>query len=145
MPIYVVVAALAVVVSVPLLWASLAIGRVPGGRISRNLTAGFTSGSDARRLVLSRSPVERVVQPVVELLAGRARKLTPSGLTSSIERQLEISGVRWPIERVLAAKLALGMLALAAASCGSAYLAPRRWRTSWLIPTSPSCASLSMP
>ncbi len=59
MPIYVVVAALAVVVSVPLLWASLAIGRVPGGRISRNLTAGFTPGSDARRLVLSRSPVER--------------------------------------------------------------------------------------
>lgn len=112
MPVYVVVAALAVTVSVPLLWMSLSLGRVPGGRVSRNLTAGLTHRDDVRRLVLSQSGTERVLQPLIALLARQVRRLSPSGLVSSVERRLHVSGAGWPLERVLAAKVCLGASAL---------------------------------
>ena len=121
MPIHVVVAALAVTVSIPLLWASLASGRVPGGRVSRNLNAGLTQGDDLRRLVLSQSPGQRLLQPALDLVAGRVRRLSPDALVSSVERRLGVSGTGWSLERVLVAKLGLGVVALVA---GMAWVLP---------------------
>lgn len=114
MPIYVVGAAVAVVLSVPVLWMSLSAGRTSSGRVSQNLTTGLDdSHGDLRRLVLSQPWRERILQPVVGFLARRTRRLSPSGFTSSLERQLDLSGVSWPMERVLAAKVGLGAVLLA--------------------------------
>jgi tight adherence protein C len=47
-------------------------------------------------------------------LGNRARRLTPKGLIGSIERRILLAGVedQWPLERVLAAKLMLGLCPL---------------------------------
>ena len=108
MPVYVVFAALAVAMSVPILWLSLVQGRVPNRRVSRNLEAGRLRGGDLRQLVLSQSALERIVQPFFASLARPAHRLSPGGMVSAIERRLKLAGSSWPIERVLVLKLALG-------------------------------------
>jgi len=106
-PVYVWAAALAVALSVPILWYALAVDRVPGRRVGRNLTAHLTPG-DVRGLVLARSPFARLVQPILGALARPARRLTPGGMLSSIERRIELAGASWSVERVLIVKLVLG-------------------------------------
>jgi len=106
-PLYVWAAALAVALSVPILWYVLAVDRVPGRRASRNLTAGLAAG-DGRGLAPAGSPFNRLVQPLLGVLAGSARRLTPGGMLSSIERRMELAGVTWSVERVLVVKLGLG-------------------------------------
>jgi tight adherence protein C len=68
--------------------------------------------ADMRQAMLERSAGERLVKPGVNALADRARRFTPAGMISSLERRVELAGVdgRWPIERVLAAKLVGGGL-----------------------------------
>jgi len=107
-PVYVVLAALAVSLSVLGLWHSFAADRVPGGQVNQNLRAGLAQGVDLRRLVLSQSPLERIFQPLAHLFGRVARRASPSGAVSALERRIELSGVTWPLERVLMLKLALG-------------------------------------
>jgi tight adherence protein C len=92
--------------ALPLLVFSLVGGQGANGRVSRNLSAGLVPGNDLRRLVLGQSAAERLARPVVAALAGRARRMTPSGRLAHLERRLNVAGATWPIEYVLAAKLA---------------------------------------
>ena len=108
MPVYVVLAALAVALSVPAFVYAVSLDRAPVRRVARNLTAGLADGGDLRGLVLSQSPLERIFQPLVRILSGPARRLSPSGMVAALERRAELSGTGWPIERILAIKLALG-------------------------------------
>lgn len=108
MPVYVVFAALAVTMSIPILWLSLMQGRASNRHVSRNLGAGGLRGGDLRQIVLSQSALERIVQPFVAALARPAHRLSPAGMVSAIERRLQLAGSSWPIERVLVLKLALG-------------------------------------
>ena len=111
MPLYVVVAALAVASSIPLLYFTFVADRVPGSsRVSRNLTSGLAESGDLRRLVLAQSPTQRLLRPFIDVLAAGARRISPSGMAASLERRVEIAGVRWPIERIFAVKLCLGAL-----------------------------------
>jgi tight adherence protein C len=128
-PIYVVIAALAVTLSIPILWLSLASDRVPGRRVNRNLTVGLAASADVRGMVLSQSPIERLFQPFVRALAGPARRLSPQGMVASLERRVELAGDPITIERLLVAKLGLGAVGIAA----TAFL--------WAVP-SPSAASI---
>lgn len=118
MPIYVVAAALAVTVSLPILWFALAGDRVWTRRVSRNLTAGDGFAGDVRGLVLSQSAVERLLQPLFRALTGPARRLSPSGMVAALERRLELTGGRWTLERLLVLKLGLG----ATVTCAAALL-----------------------
>ena len=108
MPVYVVVAALAVTLSIPVLLYTLGADRAPSRRVTRNLNVGLADGGDLRGLVLSQSPLERVMQPLVRVLARPARRLSPSGMVEALQRRAELSGTTWPLERVLVLKLALG-------------------------------------
>jgi tight adherence protein C len=112
-PIYVVAAALAVTVSLPILWFTLAADHVPGRRVSRNLTAGLGATGDLRGLVLSQSPVERLLQPLLLAFVRPARRVSPAGMVAALERRLELAGASWTIERLLVFKLGLGGAALA--------------------------------
>jgi len=71
------------------------------------------STTDLREAMLERSAGERLVKPGVAALANRARRLTPGGMVSSLERRIVLAGAdaEWPIERVLAAKLVLSGVA----------------------------------
>jgi tight adherence protein C len=106
--VYVVLAALAVSLSVLVLWHSFAADRVPGGQVNQNLRAGLAEGVDLRRLVLSQSPLERIFQPLARVFGRVAHRVSPSGAVSALERRIELSGVTWPLERYLMLKLALG-------------------------------------
>lgn len=110
----VVLAALAVASSAPIVVAVALTGKTSGHRVSRNLTAGLGAHTDLRRLVLAQSARERAVRPFLAMLAGKARRLTPSGVVRAIDHRLELAGEPWSIERVLAAKLVLAGLATGA-------------------------------
>jgi len=111
-PLSVWAAALAVVGSVPALWYALSVDRVPGRRVSRNLTAQLTPG-DVRGLVLAGSRFSRLVKPLLDVLARPARRVTPAGMLAAIERRLELAGAPWSVERVLLVKLGGALLAAA--------------------------------
>ncbi|HEV8116242.1 MAG TPA: type II secretion system F family protein [Acidimicrobiales bacterium] len=107
MPPYVVLAALAVALSLPLLAYSLTVDRASSRRIRGNLSAGVGE-ANLRQLVLSQSRSERILQPLSGVLARATRRLSPSGVVVSLERRLEVAGSAWPLEGVLAVKLVLG-------------------------------------
>lgn len=118
MPIYVYLGAAAVVASLPLLW--IAVGGVRAGNTAtirsrlRSEADELTAPSDLREVELTRSAQERIVAPLVEGMARRARRVTPVGMIESLERRIQLAGManRWPIERVLAAKLLLATLGM---------------------------------
>lgn len=108
MPVYVVVAALAVILSIPILLYSLVADRAPGKRVNRNLNARLVPPQNLRELALARSPLERIVQPTVKLLARPIRHLSPAGMVTAVERRIELAGLPWTLERVLVVKAVLG-------------------------------------
>jgi tight adherence protein C len=104
----------AVAATLPLLWWALSGERAPAG-VVRNLTTGLSGGVDVRSELLARSAADRAVAPAVERWAARARRLTPVGRIEALERRILYAGTprSWSIERVLAAKLLLGLLGVA--------------------------------
>jgi len=108
LPLYVVIAALAVGLSLPLLVLTLVGDRFSEGRVSRNLREGLSAPADLRRLVLSQSAGERVFQPILQALARRARRLSPAGVVSHLERRIVLAGVTVSLDLILIAKLVLG-------------------------------------
>jgi tight adherence protein C len=89
---------------------SLHGARVPGQLVRRNLSNAAAGTLDLRTVVLERPTRDRVVKPAASRLAATARRLTPRGMLSKLEGRINLAGVsdRWPLERVLAAKLLLG-------------------------------------
>lgn len=105
-------AALAVAASIPLLWWAVASSQSSTRTASRDLLgAPRESTTDLRQAVLTLSATDRAVRPLMAELAQRARRLTPVGWVESLERRLMLAGrpSNWPLERVLAGKLLLGV------------------------------------
>jgi tight adherence protein C len=105
-PLYVVLAALAVSLSIPILWHAVALDRAPTKQVSRNLRTGLSDGGDLRGLVLSQSPLERILRPILQSLGQTARRISPAGMVEALERRVELAAVRWPVERFLILKFA---------------------------------------
>ena len=108
MPLYVVLAALAVSLSVPILWHAVALDRAPGKQVNHNLRTGLAEGGDLRSLVLSQSALERVLQPLLHSLGNTARRISPSGMVATLERRVELSAVGWTVDRLLILKFGAG-------------------------------------
>lgn len=109
MPLTVLLSALAVVASIPLLWWSVASAR-RGPSVSHEALSGHGGATDLRVALLERSAHERTVQPLAGSLQALGRRLTPYGRIKALEQRLMHAGrpPAWPIERVLIAKLVLG-------------------------------------
>lgn len=105
------VAAGMVGLALPVLVWALAGERRTAGSARDNLLRGRPATTDLRQALLQRSASERAVAPIVRSLAERSRKFTPDGLVASLERRLALAGKppAWPLERVLAAKVVLGL------------------------------------
>jgi tight adherence protein C len=100
MPVVVIVALSAIGLSIPLAWLAVSGGKqTPAAGVNRNLTRGLTDPTDLRQVLLTKSASERTVQPLMRNLSRSARRLLPAGVIE-------------PVERVLAAKLGLGVLGL---------------------------------
>ena len=111
MPLYVLIAALALSASIPILWWALASDR-------RNaVVADGASGlngqsSDARRLVLEESAGDRVVRPALKSVAATLTRVTPVGWVSSLRHNLALGGHygdTHALERALVLKFVLGV------------------------------------
>jgi tight adherence protein C len=114
MPVLVILAAGAVALSVPLLWWSIASGRsASNATVDREVLAGGLGSTDLHEALLQRSAHDRAVKPFVGSAGRIARRLTPVGRIEALERRIMLAGrpASWPLERVLVAKLVLGLLA----------------------------------
>ena len=113
MPLYVVMAAAAVAVSIPLLIWGVSTGRGHRDAVARNLGSAPTV-TDRRALQLQESGFDRAVLPAVRAVARRMRRFTPAGWLASLERRALLAGPRsgWTADRALAAKVVLGLLGL---------------------------------
>ncbi|MBA2528959.1 MAG: type II secretion system F family protein [Euzebyales bacterium] len=111
MPLPILLSILAVGLSAPLLWWSLSSSRPVDSAVRGNLTRGLTAATDLRDVLLTKSASERAVRPVMQSLADFVRRFLPGGLLQALETKITLAGrpTDWPVERVLAAKLLLGV------------------------------------
>ncbi len=112
MPFGIWLAAFAVAISLPIAWWAFSSARVEGKAARANLATSIgTTITDLRQSLLQQGAHERVVSPAVAGLARRARRLTPDGALSALERRTFLAGLSdtWPPERLLATKLMLAI------------------------------------
>lgn len=93
--------------SIPVLWWTLATNKSSAGQsglVSHNPT-------DLRDIVLARGASQRVVRPGLNRLAGWAQAVLPRAFVERLEQKITLAGVgnAWPIGRVLAVKVVLGI------------------------------------
>lgn len=111
MPVIAFVGAAAVAFSLPLVWWAFAGDRRSKGTRNLLVALGVT---DMRQALLAHGSSDRL-QPVVRVLARRARRLTPAGMVERLDHRILLAGAPavWTVERLLAAKLVLGGTGLA--------------------------------
>lgn len=110
MPLLVIAGAAAISSSVVLLvWAL--VGARGGARnlVATNLQRGEIN--DLRELTLAAPTRQRAIAPIISSVGAWGRRVTPGGTLASLERKLMLAGrpANWPLERVLAAKVVLGV------------------------------------
>ena len=93
------------------LWWSVAGDRRRRGRAARNLQAGLGPAADLRAQLLELPASERVVVPLVTRVAIAVRRSTPVGIVERLNAKILLAGRagEWPVDRVLGAKLVLGV------------------------------------
>lgn len=104
-------AATALVTSIGLVvWALIGQRGHTESLVATNLQRGETT--NLREITLARPTTERTFEPVIDRLAALVRRMTPAGSLRTLERKLVLAGrpVGWSLQRVLAAKIALGVL-----------------------------------
>lgn len=111
-PSQVLIGAVVVGASLPLLIYGLAGGRNEGRETIRRNLRGDRIIVDDRTRILQQSAFDRAVLPAIRSLAERGRRLTPVGWIEGLEQRLRLAGSppSWPIERVLAAKVVVGIV-----------------------------------
>jgi tight adherence protein C len=113
MPAIIYLGALAVSAGVTLLIFAL----VPSGpEAQRLITSNLQRGevTSLRQVALAAPTRERAVKPLVATLAGLGRRFSPAASITSLERKFVLAGrpAKWSLERLLAAKIILGLLGL---------------------------------
>lgn len=107
MPIQVIIAAIAIAGSLPLLVYGVAGA---GGTLSLRGKRKAAPVADMYQISLERSAADRLFRPLVGGLAGRLRRLTPRGWIRSLERKVQLAGMPpGKAERVLAVKMVVAV------------------------------------
>lgn len=107
MPLPIIIAAIAVAASLPLLVWSVATAAPRRTSSLRDKGAS----QDLRQVMLRSSATDRALTPTIHSLARRARRLSPAGMIDALDKRLALAGrpAAWPLEKVLAAKFVLGV------------------------------------
>jgi len=111
-PFYIIMAAVAVGVALPLAVISVSSGDT--GVFARRREKG-EGGVDAEGFLLGASAGERVVVPAMSSIFRTLRRVTPAGFIDSIDRRIQLAGLNVRAETVLLAKVTLAAVAAAAA------------------------------
>jgi tight adherence protein C len=106
LPMVVLLAAACAGLSVPIMWWSVAAPDARDGVRDR-----LRVDNDLRELVLANSGGERLIEPGMARLARIGRALSPVGMVDRLDRKIVLAGMsrQWPLDRVLGAKLVLGV------------------------------------
>jgi len=126
MPIHVVLAALAVAVSIPVLWYSVASARGTGMSVAGKQRAALGQMRSARDLVLTKGAGERIAIPALRSFGSTLRKVTPLGWVDALRRNLSFAGRYEPaaLERALIGKFGIAGVMLAVGFFGPAVGSP---------------------
>ncbi len=106
MPLYVLFAAAAVAISIPL--AVLAVSSGESGVFARRREKG--ERSDPASFILEGSAGERVVMPALATVFRGLRRVTPGGFIDSLDRNLQLAGLNARPELMLIVKILLGVV-----------------------------------
>ncbi len=111
MPTTIVLAAVAMGASVPLLWWSVASARPHERGMWRRASKRGEATTDMRELALAEAAGSRVVRPAVRWLLRRIKMVTPGGWIETVQRRITMAGLEatWPLERVVALQVFLGV------------------------------------
>ncbi|HLF99918.1 MAG TPA: type II secretion system F family protein [Acidimicrobiia bacterium] len=112
MPPYVYACVGSMVLSVPLLWWSVAARKDPVSQLVReNLGVRAPVSADVREVELTQSAKDRIVEPILGGVTSLARRFLPASIGAALEQRIAMAGMtgRWPVERLLAVKLLLGL------------------------------------
>ncbi len=102
--------AFALAMSFPVLWWAVSSGDNRVEVIRANLHGSErVRATDVREVELSQSARDRIVEPGLKFFGRLGRRFTPAAHVESLERRIGLAGMtsRWPVERMLATKLAL--------------------------------------
>lgn len=106
MPIYVILAAVAIGLSVPLALISVSSG--DAGVFARRRVKG-ESNIDAGAFLLEGSAGERVVAPAVSRVFRAMRRITPVGVVEALDRRIALAGLSMRAETVSLIKILLAV------------------------------------
>ncbi len=111
MPTNIVLAAIAMGASIPLLWWSVSSARPGDGGLLRRVSKRGEATADMRELALAEGAGSRVVMPAMRWLLRRIKRITPAGWIDTVQRRIILAGLeaRWPLERVVALQVLLGI------------------------------------
>ncbi len=112
MPTDIYLACAAVVLALPLIAYAAGAGDKLAGNGSRGVAARITGPANLRDVRLQQRATDRVVAPIMDAIAHRARRFTPTGAIDAMERKINIAGMTstWTVERLLATKMFFGVI-----------------------------------
>lgn len=111
MPVEIYLACAAVVIALPLIAYAAGAGEKlaegPSG-----ISAPKPNSANLRDLRLQQRASDRVLAPMMNVVAGKARRFTPMGAIDAMEKKINMAGVTatWTVERLLATKMLLGVI-----------------------------------
>ena len=112
MPIEIYIACAGVALAIPLLLYAIGAGdKLAGGGAGGNTLAGGATSANLRDLRLQQTASDRLVAPLMGVVAGKARRFTPTGAIDAMEEKINLAGAAstWTVERLIATKVLFGV------------------------------------
>ena len=116
MPIEIYLACGGVALAIPLLLYAIGAGdKLAGGGAVGNTLTGNPTSANLRDLRLQQTASDRLIAPLMGVVAGKARRFTPTGAIDAMEQKINLAGAAstWTVERLIATKVMFGVLGTA--------------------------------
>lgn len=117
MPLHIYLAAFAIIAAVALLIFS-AFGEDRFKKAATPKALAITKPQNMREVRLQQGATDRVLAPLIDGIASRARRFTPMGAIDAMEHKINVAGVAstWTVERLIATKIFTATLGVLIAS-----------------------------
>lgn len=112
MSIPLVLGAICVGASLPLIWWAVSGPATQKQTAKGNLFAGRSKEIDLRKQRLERSASDRMLSPMMHRFAVRGRRITPKGAAENLQQRIQLAGLTdtWTIENAFALKAIFGLI-----------------------------------
>ena len=112
MSISLVLGAICVGASLPLIWWALSGPATQKQTAKGNLFAGRSKEIDLRKQRLERPASDRMLSPMMHRFAVRGRRITPKGAAENLQQRIQLAGLTdtWTLENAFALKAIFGLI-----------------------------------